>query len=448
MPTYRLNFRSGKQLHYSTERGVFFTEEMTPITFDLSGIDELHDWKHEPYAPGAIIKKSRKPRKVRIVMGFDCNFKCKYCSQKVTRESSAERMFKLADSFLEKFFAAIDEPPRSIEFWGGEPFVYFKTLQKIVPQLRKAYPKTTFRIITNGSMINRQIADFILKNQIVLVVSHDAKGQANRGEDPLADPEKKALLLELYHGLQHAPHGENEASFGFACVMTKNNCDPLEIGKFFRDNFHPKVSVSCSYVTAMGGIAADKEFLSVAFDKDSLVKMSRNVLRALDQIDSGNGANTLLRDARNAITKLLRCETVAQIGSRCETDSPEHLIVKLDGNVLQCQNTNAHGEYGNIAHMDKVGVDGFYMWNHRPTCRKCPIVHLCYGACPALKGNGFVDSCNVNWAYYSALFKFAVSRIFRDELVSIEGDILRPQRELVETKHGKAVSLKKVEMPF
>lgn len=122
--------------------------------------------------------------------------------------------------------------------------------------------------------------------------------------------------------------------------------------------------------------------------------------------------------------------------------------MKLDGNVLQCQNTNAHGEYGNIAHMDKVGVDGFYMWNHRPTCRKCPIVHLCYGACPALKGNGFVDSCNVNWAYYSALFKFAVSRIFRDELVSIEGDILRPQRELVETKHGKAVSLKKVEMPF
>ena len=446
MPIYRLNFQKRKSVYYDTDRGTFYELEGYPIVFNTD-LDVPRRATIEPYGNGERIKKSRNPRKVRIVMGFDCNFKCKYCSQKITREDSAERMFGLTDSFLERFQLAIDTPPRSIEFWGGEPLVYIKTLRKIVPKLREQYPSTTFRIITNGSLITDDVVDFLLKYGIITIVSHDAQGQCYRGEDPLADPQKKAALKRLYEGLKTAPHGEDETTFSFAAVMTKNNCDPLTIGEYFRSNFDPNVSVSCSYVTAMGGISADENFLAVAFDEKSLNEMSSNVLKAIDMGVEANLPNTIKRDALDGLMKIAHQECSGQIGSRCETDSPYHLIVKLDGDVLQCQNNNAHGEFGNISDMDSVSISGTKMWNHRATCQKCPIVHFCYGACPALDGNGFVDSCSVNWAYYSAMFTWVISTIFEDRLISIEGEVLRPVRELVETKHGKTKLLKKILMP-
>lgn len=445
MPIYRLNFKSGGAIKYETESGKFYLDDMSPIHFDIGeGVDELRSFKHEPYEKGALIHKSRTPRKVRIVMGFECNYKCKYCSQQLTRDSHPESVLKKADSFLEVFLKTIKNP-RSIEFWGGEPLVYWKTLQKIVPPLREAYPTTTFRIITNGSLVTREIVDFLIKYKFVVSVSHDADGQHIRGEDPLKDPKKKALLIDLYEGLKDSPHSKDETTFGFAAVMTKENCDPKAIGAYFRKNFHPKVSVSVSYCTAMGGVGGNDNFLSVAFDKESLKSMGQNVYRALVELDD-LAANTIIRDARDTITKLVRNETSEQIGSRCETDSSNHLIVKLNGDVLQCQNTDAHGEYGNIRDYDNIAVSGFKQWDHRPTCPKCPLVHLCFGACPAIKGNDFVDSCNVNWEYYMALFKFAVLQIFGDELVSIEGEIYRPERELIETSHGKVIKLARVDV--
>ena len=447
MPIFRLNFKNGASLGYSTDTSKFYTPDGHEINFHLDGVDALKRSSFTSYEKGAVIKKSRTPHKIRIALGNGCNFNCKYCSQKKIREAVDAAALKYVDSFLDMLRNAIDAPPKAIEFWGGEPLVYIKVLERLVPTLREWYPTTTFRMITNGSLLNRKTVDFLVKYGFVVAVSHDAMGQAIRGEDPLADPEKKALMLELFEKLKDSPHGANESTFGFATTLTKDNCDPLAVGEYLRKNFHPDVPVATGYVTAMGGISEDPDFLSVAFDEEALEQFSNNTLHALYNFVAPNAIGTIANDARDAITKLVHCDATTQIGSRCEADSAGQLIVKLNGDVLQCQNGSANGEYGNIRDMDTAIVKDTFMWKHREACLHCPFAQLCYGACPTLTGNGFVDSCRVSRAYYSAIFTFAVSQIFGDKLINIKGDIAVPVRELVETKKGKTKYVTQLDMP-
>ena len=108
--------------------------------------------------------------------------------------------------FVAQLTASLTAPPARIEFWGGEPFVYWKTLKPLAEALRARYPAAHFNIITNGSLLDLDKNAWLEKLGFSVGLSHDGPGYHARGADPLDDPEKLAAIMDLWARLKYPAH--------------------------------------------------------------------------------------------------------------------------------------------------------------------------------------------------------------------------------------------------
>ena len=101
--------------------------------------------------------KSRAPRILKIQLGLSCNYACSYCSQAF--QIADATVSKLADveHFLTQLDGWIADAPEKIELWGGEPFLYWAKIKRLVPALAARFPKAAFSITTSEYiMISRR----------------------------------------------------------------------------------------------------------------------------------------------------------------------------------------------------------------------------------------------------------------------------------------------------
>ena len=93
------------------------------------------------FSKDAPLKKSKKINILKIQLGLSCNYSCDYCSQKFVERPPETNKYDI-DSFLEKLLALefLEEEGLKIEFWGGEPFVYWKTLKPLAEALANKLP--------------------------------------------------------------------------------------------------------------------------------------------------------------------------------------------------------------------------------------------------------------------------------------------------------------------
>jgi uncharacterized protein len=111
------------------------------------------------------------------------------------------------------------------------------------------------------------------------------------------------------------------------------------------------------------------------------------------------------------------------IGQKCGMDSPYHIAVDLQGNVLTCQNEssvsiapngNSH-KIGHVDNIEQVKLNTATHWSFRDECLKCPVLQLCKGACMFLEGDLFKISCDNmyddNMAFFALAFRHLTSHI-------------------------------------
>lgn len=140
-------------------------------------------------------------RVLKISLGLLCNYACTYCSQRFVHHADQTNPEDVG-AFLNSLTDALIEPPERIEFWGGEPLVYWKTLKPLAERLRAMYPKAQFSMITNGSLLDADKNAWIDRLGFSVGLSHDGPGYHARGADPLDDPQKGAAIFDLYARLK------------------------------------------------------------------------------------------------------------------------------------------------------------------------------------------------------------------------------------------------------
>jgi uncharacterized protein len=436
MPIFRLEFADGSVGRFDSDTTTFWDgdRELVIEPFDKPPTE----WDNrKAYTPEGLTK-SDTPRFVRIVFGFNCNMHCKYCSQANTDKRKGTSV-QQAVEFAKCFCEVIKGDPKRIELWGGEPLVYWKHIKAIMPILKARFPKTLFGIITNGTLVTREIIDFIDRNNMSCVLSYDGPGQYIRGEDVLADENKRKLWLELYHRGKDKPRDISPSTqrFAIASTITRANANLSEIVEYDRKMFgDPTVPVFHDYVTAMGGILGQEGYESTSFRLSDCKGIEAEAYRNLDAPDV-NLSTSSIATAQQFIQKAAHHAPTGT--SICGSDGDDCLFVKIDGTVMQCQNNDAYpGQYGSLFDLSKARVTGATMWQDRETCSTCPFAGLCRGACPFMKGNAFASACAVKGAYYRGIFRWVVERTFGGKkLVAIHGDMKFPALEQVETPHGK-----------
>ncbi len=144
----------------------------------------IHPMNLKFYTPDMIEEKlSNELTTLTLVVTEQCNLRCRYCvysgmyhfeRSHSFRKMSAEIAFKAIDFFLNR---CKNSSKVFISFYGGEPLLNFELIKKCVEYTNarsKQINKTVkYSITTNGTLLQRKILDFLIKNKIGLVISLD-----------------------------------------------------------------------------------------------------------------------------------------------------------------------------------------------------------------------------------------------------------------------------------
>jgi uncharacterized protein len=421
-PVYTLHCRTqdgeAVRFFYNPHTSELLDEEGDSVVPDVAPGAYEDAPRISPSAPG---RKSSAPRTLKIQLGLRCNYSCSYCSQASSIESAVVTRTADADRFLASLERWLTGAPERIEFWGGEPFVYFAKLKRLVPALRERFPAAELVIVTNGSLIDEEIVEFIERYDISIAVSHDGPGQHLRGPDPFDDPERAAWLHELWR--RRAPRRR----MLFNVVLTAANCDLEKTYEWFAQKIGDR-DVALSTEGAVVSYDPDTMQGSGRFSARQYEALHRSMVKAFES-GTAQRFDNVLKSAGDFIDSLYTRRPSAALGQKCGMDREEELAVDLSGNVMTCQNTGAKGKHGigTLADFDAIRLDTSWHWSHRDTCTHCPVLQLCKGSCMYLEGNLFAQSCENEYRYNMAVFAGAIRHVTGLELERVEGDIRRPQ---------------------
>ena len=144
-------------------------DNQTSYIFDENGNQQLLDFPERNYIQTFPFTRNFNPYKksqsnwlLEIALGSNCNFHCKYCSQTLYRGQCYNAKPSDVKPFISMLKASGLQCHR-IMLWGGEPLVYWKTMELLVPELRAMFPEAMISAPTNGSLLTREKVDFFYK---------------------------------------------------------------------------------------------------------------------------------------------------------------------------------------------------------------------------------------------------------------------------------------------
>lgn len=414
------------------ERRTLFYDNQTGDLTDAEGMALVpaHGVADRPVAPRTSRSKPLgkiTPRVLKISLGLSCNYSCEYCSQRFVPRVDETNPGDVA-GFLADLDSWVTDAPERVEFWGGEPLVYIKTLRPLAEALRVKYPDASFGIITNGSLLSPDINGWLDELGFSVGISHDGPGQHVRGPDPLADAEQRAAILDLYRRL--AP----KRRVSFNAMMNRHNVSRAEVVRFFvqltgdRDVPIGEGSVVDAY---------DEGGLATSLRPDDFHAFRT---RAFQELRSGQVANfSAIKDRIASFVNSIRTRRPASaLGQKCGMDHPDSVAVDLRGNVLTCQNVSAkanapNGESHRIGHtsdLSAVALKTATHWSRRAECPKCPVLQICKGSCMFLEGPLWEVSCNNAFSDALPIFAAGIEFLTGWVPIYIDGDLPDDRKDI------------------
>jgi uncharacterized protein len=448
---------------YDNEKNVLSTE--SGFIFENNQLRNFDSLKESlPFSPKNPLKKSRDVTTLKIQMGLSCNYSCEYCSQRFV-ERSEETSFKDIQDFLDKIknLNFDEQNGLRIEFWGGEPFVYWKTLKPLVEALNQKFSdwkqKPRFSVITNGSLLSEEIIEWLLDNMDSMAISHDGPGQPVRGPDPFEDKALAYRVLKLYNTVKSGTRRLKNMSFN--SMLNSKNQSRKEIRQWFV-NFTGDINVPIGeggFVDSYdeGGIGSSLLTKQQQFD------FRKKAFADLYEIPNGEnlGFPNIINKINNFINDVTNHKPTKYVGQKCGMDEEDTISIDLKGNVLTCQNVsavdiNSNGEThysGNIDNFDEVAITTSTHWRERKECSGCPVLHICKGACMFVSGDYWYHSCSNSYSDSLVLFAIAFEKITGYIPVYIDNEFLPDVRKdvfgtILEHKEDTIKNFKTGRKPF
>jgi uncharacterized protein len=357
--------------------------------------------------PVSFKKKSSTPKVLKVQLGLSCNYSCEYCSQRFV-EAPESTSANDIEAFIEKLKNLDLSMVNRLEYWGGEPFVYWKTLKPLHEALKAVLgSEVTFSIITNGSLLNAEKVDWILDNKIGFSISHDGPGQYVRGDELLEDNWDQ--ILRLFTETQKAGR-----PVGVSSMLNKDNQSRMAIIDWFAEKF-PTINIShyeMVWVDTYNDASVPLSLLSSEEDIDRRRNNWLEIRENMPKLIRIPGQKSQIDGFRDS---LLSKKYMGSRGQKCGMDKEDIMAIDLTGNVITCQNTSSNEvsalgtshKIGHLSDTSNIVLNTATHWTERSQCQKCPVLALCGGSCMFLQDEFFNTSCDN--AYSDAIPLFAIA---------------------------------------
>lgn len=374
--------------------------------------------------------RKTQPRVLKVSLGLMCNYECSYCSQRFVPHAAPTNPGDV-DAFIAQLTGALTQAPEKIEFWGGEPLVYWKTLKPLAEKLRDLYPDAEFGMVTNGSLLDAEKNAWLDDMGFWIGISHDGPGYHARGKDPMDDPKQREAILGLFKRL----HPKRRISLN--AVMHKDNLSREAVQSWLTERFGGDVTIG------EGAFIDPYDEGGMGSVMKSAAERSAYSRQAFRELRTGAVTNFgIVHDKINDFVKSIRTQRPASaLGQKCGMDRADNLAVDLNGNVITCQNVSAAAiapngqthKLGNLSDLGAVEMRSATHWEHRSDCPSCPVLQLCKGSCMFLDGDLWTAGCDAAFADNIPFFAAAIEVLTGYIPVFVEGG--RPDRANIwETK--------------
>jgi len=395
---------------YDNEKNILARKD--GFVFEYSEINKTEIEPAKIFDKNNPLKKSNKVTFLKIQLGLSCNYSCEYCSQKFV-ERAEETTPKDIDNFL-KMMDSLEfdeESGLKIEFWGGEPLVYWKTLRPLAEAIKERFYNWSkpprFSIITNGSILTKEMCMWLYYMGFSVSISHDGPGQSVRGPDPFDDPKQKKIILDFYKTMS------KNYRFSFNAMLNSKNKSRKEIYEWFVN-----LTGDADVALGEGGIvdAYDEDGLKNSLStKQEHFEYRRQNFNDIFETQGKIGFHQQLGKIDGFTQSILTHLHADTLGQKCGMDDENTVAIDLRGNVITCQNVSSvevgmNGEdhlSGHISDMENVSIKTATHWRNRKECSSCPVVQLCKGSCMFLEGKYWEASCDN--AYSDNIVMFALS---------------------------------------
>lgn len=143
------------------------------IAFLSESIKEL---PRNTYA-NQIEKTNISPLSVVLPITSSCNLNCPYCFAQTKDGDFTFKNYTEADieKLIQRLYAINKGATTLLIFFGGEPLLNFKLIKHAVSYINRSGLKESFcySITTNGTLVTREIAEFLKDHQFAILLSMD-----------------------------------------------------------------------------------------------------------------------------------------------------------------------------------------------------------------------------------------------------------------------------------
>jgi len=196
---------------YSQFHNIILNNELKPLLSKYAGQRTVKSI--EPIFNEGVFQRNIKYfEQITFSVTYNCNLQCKYCVYNGTylherKKSDLNMNLEIAQKGLDYIYHLIkdrQEKKLFITFYGGEPALNFRVVQKIVEFARLLFEdwKLSFSITTNGTRLNKKMIDFFIKNDFSILFSldgplsiQDAKRQYPDGKGSFSDAWRNIIKL-------------------------------------------------------------------------------------------------------------------------------------------------------------------------------------------------------------------------------------------------------------
>lgn len=323
-----------------------------------------------------------------VMLGSGCNFHCRYCLQQDTMKGKT--LPTVVNEDVIHFIAetAVDNgnSPLTVQFYGGEPLLYFQQLKKIVGFT--SYVKNiNYRVITNGSLITQEMVDFFNEHNIGVAVSWDGVGTASvRDFDVFQREDTKKLLFGLNHlavssviSSEVYPlellKGVQALSEEYAAARNEDTYISLSVDQIFDSGVEDKSLFNIDYVRVFN------EMTDIC---------NRYVLHMKgEKREDGTPWISLAEDfyvsyLRNSVKMNTDPNSYSLKHSICCCGNGYHVLnVDLAGNLYACHNTcepvgTIYDPY--FKYLEEIIRTDTSKENYK-VCKDCPVLTICNSGC-------------------------------------------------------------------
>lgn len=339
---------------------------------------------------------NRKVEILYFIVTTGCNLRCKYCFEENSqfnnhceKNMSIETALVAAQKYLDYLENEDIESPQVI-FYGGEPLANWSVVKKVVEFMASKNHKIKFNIVTNGTLINQEIATFIAQYDIEVGISLDGPKAINDANRVFRTPEKSVYdsVMEKIKILQ-----DKQVRYGLSITISENL---LERKEDVIDWIKNSNLSSVFYNLYHYGEKTDKW-------KNFYNDMSDYLTESYDNVAHlGIADGRINRKVDSLLDQRFKFSDCAAVGAN-------QLTIKPNGDVIICHGYVKTNKYvlGNIINQsisELINHPQSNMWiNNAPIyndkCINCEAIYICGGGCSMQSETLFGGIRNVDEAF-------------------------------------------------